>query len=118
MALLDLSDAYLKGVRVIGHSGSVISDMQVVIEKTERGELAPIRSVAAVGSLNAARDGMQAIMDASFLGKILIYPNIKEFPLTPLLELKDKLPGVYARLRDGREWTKEAEEEFLRLMLP
>jgi len=118
MAFLDLNDVYLKGVRVIGHSGSVMADMQVVIEKTERGELAPIRSVAAIGSLNAARDGMQAIMDASFLGKILIYPNIKEFPLTPLLELKDKLPGVYARLRDGREWTKEAEEEFLRLMLP
>jgi hypothetical protein len=39
-------------------------------------------------------------------------------PLTPLTELKEKMPTVYARLRNGREWTKEAEEEFLRLMLP
>jgi hypothetical protein len=28
------------------------------------------------------------------------------------------LPTVYAKLKDGREWTVEAEEEFLRLMLP
>jgi len=27
------------------------------------------------------------------------------------------LPTVYAKLKDGREWTTEAEEEFLRLML-
>jgi len=38
-------------------------------------------------------------------------------PLTPLGDLKDKLPTVYAKLKDGREWTVEAEEEFLKLML-
>ena len=27
------------------------------------------------------------------------------------------LPTVYAKLKDGREWTNEAEAEFLRLML-
>jgi hypothetical protein len=31
--------------------------------------------------------------------------------------LKDTLPTVYARLKDGREWTNEAEAELLRLML-
>jgi len=39
-------------------------------------------------------------------------------PLTPLPELKEKLPSVYAKLKDGREWTVEAEEAFLREMLP
>jgi hypothetical protein len=39
-------------------------------------------------------------------------------PLTPLPELREVLPTVYAKLKDGREWTVEAEEEFLRLMLP
>ena len=118
MASLDLSDAYLRGVRVIGHSASMLGDMQLVLERTNEGQLSPMRSVAAVGSLSAARDGMQAIKDASFPGKILIYPNIKELPLTALPDLKEKMPSVFARLRDGREWTKEAEEEFLRLMLP
>jgi hypothetical protein len=83
----------------------------------ESGALSPNRSVAAVGSLNAARDGLQAVKDATFPGKIVIYPHIKEMPLTPLSELKDKLPSVYARLKEGHEWTVEAEEEFLRLML-
>jgi len=83
----------------------------------ESGALSPNRSVAAIGSLSTARDGLQAVKDAAFPGKIVIYPHIKEMPLTPLPELKDKLPGVYARLKEGHEWTVEAEEEFLRLML-
>jgi len=28
------------------------------------------------------------------------------------------LPTVYAKLKDGREWTTEAEAELLRVMLP
>ena len=47
----------------------------------------------------------------------VIYPNIKPFPLTALPDLKDTLPSVHAKLKDGREWTVEAEAEFLRLML-
>ena len=46
--------------------------------------------------------------DAIFAGKVVIYPNIKEFPLTALTDLKDPLPSVYAKLSNGREWTKEA----------
>jgi hypothetical protein len=89
-----------------------------MLHQAESGELSPNRSVAAVGSLSAARDGLQAVKDTSFPGKVVIFPNIKEMPLTSLPELKDRLPSVYARLKDGREWTVEAEEEFLRLMLP
>jgi threonine dehydrogenase-like Zn-dependent dehydrogenase len=117
-AALDLSDAYLKNARVIGHSASVMDDMQLVLEKTYANELAPIRSVAAVGSLSAAKDGLKAVKDATLAGKVVIYPNIKELPLTPLAELKNVLPSVAALLNDRGEWTKEAEDEFLRLMLP
>jgi D-arabinose 1-dehydrogenase-like Zn-dependent alcohol dehydrogenase len=117
MASLDLSDIYLKDTRVIGHSASTIEDLRLMLYQVESGVLSPNRSVAAVGSLSAARDGLQAVKDAVFPGKIVIYPHIKEMPLTPLPELKDKLPSVYARLKEGREWTIEAEEEFLRLML-
>jgi threonine dehydrogenase-like Zn-dependent dehydrogenase len=117
MAKLDLSDAYLKQARVIGHSASVMSDMKEVLNRINSGELSPNRSVAAIGSLSAARDGLQAVKDANFAGKVVIYPNIREFPLTSLTDLKDSLPSVYAKLSNGREWTKEAEDEFLRLML-
>jgi len=118
MARLDLSDVYLRDVRFIGHSGLTTEDMRLTLHQVESGHLSPDRLVAAIGSLNAARDGLQAVKDAVFPGKIVIYPHIKDLPLTPLPDLKRKLPTVYAKLKDGREWTREAEEEFLRLLLP
>jgi threonine dehydrogenase-like Zn-dependent dehydrogenase len=118
MVTLGLGDLLTKNVRFFGHSASTIDDMRLMLNQTESGQLSPHRVVAAVGSLSAAKDGLHALKDASFPGKVVIFPHIKEMPLTPLTDLKDKLPTVYARLRNGREWTIEAEEEFLRLMLP
>ena len=118
MVDLDLSDAYIKDARVIGHSASTIDDLRLMLGQAESGQLSPNRSVAAVGSLGAARDGLQAVQDTVFPGKVVIFPNIKEMPLTALADLEDTLPTVYAKLRDGREWTVAAEEELLRQMLP
>ena len=117
MAKLSLSDVYLKSVRIFGHSASTIADLQQMLQQAESGELSPNRSVAAIGSLYAARDGLQAVKDTTFPGKVVIFPHLKEMPLTALPDLKDKLPTVYAQLKDGREWTTEAEREFLRIML-
>lgn len=118
MVNLDLSDAYIKNTRIIGHSASTIEDLRLMLNQAECGQLSPNRSVAAIGSLSAARDGLQAVQDTLFPGKVVIYPQIKEFPLTALSDLKEHLPSVYALLKDGREWTVAAEAEFLRLMLP
>ena len=115
---LDLSDVYMKDARVIGHSASSIADLRLMLSQAESGELSPNRSVAAVGSIGAARDGLQSVFDTVFPGKVVIFPGIKDMPLTALSDLKEVLPTVYAKLKDGREWTVEAEEEFLRLMLP
>ncbi len=117
MAPIDLSDVYLKDTRVVGHSASSIDDLRLMLHQAESGELSPNRSVAAIGSLNAAKDGMRSVQDTVYPGKVVIFPHIKDFPLTALPDLKDSLPSVYALLKDGREWTKEAEAEFLRLML-
>jgi threonine dehydrogenase-like Zn-dependent dehydrogenase len=117
MAPLDLGEAYLRQTRVIGHSASSIDDLREMLFLAETGSLSPNRSVAAIGSLEAARDGMQALMDTTYPGKVVIYPHIKPLPLTAITDLKDVLPAVYARLKDGREWTNEAEAELLRLML-
>jgi D-arabinose 1-dehydrogenase-like Zn-dependent alcohol dehydrogenase len=115
---VNLSEAYLNGTRIIGHSASTIDDLRLVLNRAEAGQLSPNRSVAAIGSLRAAKDGLEAVQETRFPGKIVIYPNIQEMPLTALPDLEDELPSVYSRLRNGREWTAEAEEEFLRLMLP
>ena len=117
MTDLELSDVYLKGVRIIGHSGLTLRSIGLALSRVESGELSPNRLVSAIGSLDAARDGLQAVSDAAFPGKIVIYPNIKEMPLTSLQALKDTLPSVYEKLKDQHEWTAEAEEEFLRQML-
>jgi D-arabinose 1-dehydrogenase-like Zn-dependent alcohol dehydrogenase len=118
MVNLNLSDAFLRQTRLIGHSASSIDDLRLMLHQAESGELSPNRSVAAIGSLNAAKDGLNAVLDTSFPGKVVIFPQIKDLPLTALSDLKEKMPSVYALLKDGREWTVEAENEFLRLMLP
>lgn len=116
MVDVDLSDVYLRGARIIGHSASKIEDMLEMLSAAESGSLSPNRSVAAIGSLGASHDGLRAVHDTVFPGKIVIYPNIMDLPLTPLAELKDVLPTVFDKLKDGREWTNEAEAELLRVM--
>lgn len=117
MVQLDLSDAYLRDVRIIGHSASTVEELQLMLQQAESGELSPNRSVAAIGSLNAARDGLQSVKDTTYPGKVVIFPHLADLPLTALPDLKDTLPTVYARLKNGREWTVEAENELLRVML-
>lgn len=118
MVPLDLSLIYQKNIRFIGHTASSIEDLAQMLQQTEAGQLSPNRSVKAIGSLRAAQVGLKAVRDAVFPGKVVIFPQVKDFPLTPLPDLKDKMPSVYAKLKDGREWTVEAEQEFLELMLP
>ncbi|MFN8453394.1 MAG: zinc-binding dehydrogenase [Anaerolineae bacterium] len=118
LVALDLSPVYLHGSRYIGHTASTVDDMRLMLHETEAGHISTNRSVAAIGSLEAAKEGYEAVRDAKFPGKVVIYPQIKPFPLTALPELKDKLPTVFAKLKNGREWTVEAEQEFLETMLP
>lgn len=112
-AELDLNDLAFRDARVIGHSASQIEDMLTMLQKVEDGELSTNRSVAAVGSLEAAKDGLQALIDATYPGKVVIFPNIRDLSLISVSDLKDILPNVAEKLKDGRTWTKEAEKEFL-----
>lgn len=117
MANLDLTPIYAKNVRITGSSGSSIADMQRTLHKAEVGELFPQQVVAAVASLEGAKDGLQAVSDGSYSGKVVIYPHIRELPVTALDKLAERLPKVAALLGTGDTWTKEAEEELLREML-
>jgi len=72
-ALLDLNDAIFKEIRIIGHSASSIEDMITMLNKVETGHLSTNRSVAAVGSLEAVKDGLQSLMDATYPGKVVIF---------------------------------------------
>jgi L-sorbose 1-phosphate reductase len=116
-ARVDLSAVYLRQVRYIGQSGSRLEHMRATLALAESKVLSPSRSVAAIGSLDAAWDGLKASHDGVYSGRVVIFPHIKPLPLTALSDLKAVLPSVHAKLKDGREWTLEAEAEFLELML-
>ena len=118
MAKMDLSRVYLDGIRIIGHTASSIDDLKLMLFQTETNILSPSRSVAAIGSLSAASQGLHALLDAVYPGKVVIYPQIEDLPITAVPELETKMPSVHARLKNGRDWTTEAENEFLNLMLP
>ncbi len=113
---IDFHKIVHEGVRYIGHSGSALEDMQMTLDKIQSKELNAGRTIAAVGSLHYGKEGLQAVKDAQYPGKVVIFNHIKEFPITPLEDFKDKLPSVYALFNNG-EWTNAAEEEFLRIML-
>jgi L-sorbose 1-phosphate reductase len=116
MAEIDMNELVHKDIRLIGHSASTIENMLTMLQKVENGELNTNRSVAAVGSLSAAKEGLQALIDATYPGKVVIFPNIRELPLTSVSDLGEVLPEVAAKLADGHIWTKEAEREFLSQM--
>jgi D-arabinose 1-dehydrogenase-like Zn-dependent alcohol dehydrogenase len=116
-AALNLNETIFNDVHFIGSSASEIEDMVHMLNDVESGSLSTNRSVAAIGSLEAVPAGLQAMMEARFPGKVVIFQQIKNLPLTGLPELKEVLPSVYSKLKNGHEWTRAAEEELINLML-
>jgi|WetSurMetagenome_2_1015567.scaffolds.fasta_scaffold47012_2 L-sorbose 1-phosphate reductase len=105
-------------IRLFGHSGSGLDDQIAIVERTAASQLAPERCVSAIGGLRQVPAGIEALLAATYPGKIVIFPAVPDFPLTALPDLRETLPGVYAKLADGRTWTALAEEAFLEAMLP
>lgn len=110
LAPADLSDVYLNNMQYTGTSGLTIEDQVAVMEQAVAGNLAPAVCVAAIGGINVALEGIQAMIDSKFPGKILVFPQIKELPLLGLEELHEALPEVGSKLGAGNIWTKEAEQ--------
>ncbi|CCW34223.1 Zn-dependent alcohol dehydrogenase [Chthonomonas calidirosea] len=105
------------GCRFIGSSGSSLAAMRETLARVEQATLNTNASLAAIGGMEAARDGLQAVKEGRFPGKTLIFPHLHQLPLTALPDLKDVLPSVYGLLEDGQFWTRAAEEELFRLLL-
>jgi threonine dehydrogenase-like Zn-dependent dehydrogenase len=103
---LDVSPVFLHGAQYTGTSGSRIADQERVVDKTRRGQLDPERALAAVGGIEAAADSLRALVEGRFPGKIVIYPHLRDLPLTPLTDLPAE---VTAGLTEGGLWTTEAE---------
>jgi len=102
-----------KQIRLIGHSGSGLDDQKAVVSRAISGELKPEISVVAVGGFKQITDGIRAMKNWIFPGKIVIFPHVLDYPLTALKDFKQKDAEVYAALGEGETWTKEAEAIFL-----
>jgi len=114
---LPLEQVYLRNARWFGSSGSFLSDMKETLRMAEDGELITANACAAIGGMNAVYHGLELVKTQAVPGKIVIYQQIADMPIIQLHELKDVMPTVAAKLRDGKYWTNEAEEELLRLKL-
>ncbi|MDP2964816.1 MAG: zinc-binding dehydrogenase [Pelolinea sp.] len=112
-AHLDLSRVYLHNLQLTGTSGSTMDDQRLVIRKTLNGQLSPNRSVAAVGGIESARDGIQAMMTGVYAGKVLIFPQISGLPLVSLDEFRDRFPDIGKHLGENNLWTREAEKALI-----
>ncbi|HZT40874.1 MAG TPA: alcohol dehydrogenase catalytic domain-containing protein [Chthonomonadaceae bacterium] len=115
MAQLNINKVVRGRSRFLGSSGSSLADMRETLARVEKDELSTNASLAAIGGMDAAAEGLLAVKEGRFPGKTLIFPQIPHLPLTALSELKEQFPTVYERLKDGQFWTQEAEEELLRL---
>lgn len=109
LAPVDFSSVYLNNAQYTGTSGLTIDDQTVVMENALNGNIAPAVCVAAIGGMNVAKAGIEAMIDARFPGKILIFPQLENLPLLGLDELKEKLPEVGNKLGDGNTWNIDAE---------
>ena len=108
-------DAYIaRRCYMFGSSGSVVSDMEVLLSRIATGQLDTNLSVDAVSGMAGAADGLAALQDRTMAGKIVIYPSLHEVGLLSLADLGGAFPAVASKLADGH-WCLEAERELLKV---
>ena len=113
MGMLNMSNVYLHNAQYTGTSGLTLEDQATVMRRALESALSPGRSVAAIGGIEEARNALVAVMEGTYPGKVVIFPQIHNLPLMSLEEVKEKLPEVAARLGEGDVWTPEAEDALI-----
>lgn len=112
-APLNMSNVYLNHAQYTGTSGSAITDQLSILQSAQAGQLSPGNSVAAIGGMDAARDGILALMEGRFPGKVVIFPQLGDLPLVGLSELETLAPHVAACLTTDGSWSRQAEAELI-----
>ena len=110
LAPLNMSNVYLHNAQYTGTSGSSIEDQVSVLAKATDGSLTPSRALAAIGGIEAGQDGVRALLEGDYAGKVMIFPQLSGLELTGLDELKDRYPEIGAALGPNDTWTPEAEQ--------
>lgn len=109
MASIPLSEFSEKHVRIIGSSGSSMQDIKDALAKTESGRLQTIKSLAGFGDIYQAWEGIKAVKEGTYPGKIVIYPHLNGITLQSPDKLNDISPEAYKAL-DGSFWSNDTEK--------
>ena len=110
MADLDMSTVYMSNAQYTGTSGLSLNDQFKVMDQASKGALSPGRSVGAIGGMKVAKEGIRAVIEGSFAGKVIIFPEFPDLPLLGLDDLHKTEPEIAAKLGPGNMWTVEAEK--------
>ncbi|MBW6465100.1 MAG: zinc-binding dehydrogenase [Brevefilum sp.] len=109
IAPINLSNVYLNNAQFTGTSGLSIDDQASVLARAREGKLSPGRMVAAIGGIEEAINALEGVIQGKYPGKIVIFPQIHNLPLTGLDKLSEKLPEVADKLGPLNVWTIESE---------
>ncbi len=108
-APLPIRDIVERGVRFTGSSGSTFDDMADTLRAAAAGEFHPQCALAAIGGMNALKEGLEAVAAGRFPGKTAILPGCPELPLTALTDLGRLDPALPATLDENGNYTKATE---------
>ena len=108
-AELSVRDIVERGVRYIGSSGSTFDDMADTLRAGADGEFQPVAALAAVGGMNALKQGLEAVAGARFCGKTAILPQCPDLPLTELENLGKLDPALPGTLDKDGNYTRATE---------
>jgi len=87
---IDLAAVALTGLRLTGSTGCSVADMRDVLARVESGTLDLSANIAAVAGLDALPQALKSVADGTVSGKIVIYPQRRDLPLTPAVRWNAK----------------------------
>ncbi|WP_313584943.1 alcohol dehydrogenase catalytic domain-containing protein [Lacrimispora sp.] len=97
------------GVSITASSGSGVKDQLSVVDKMKKGIINPDINIAAIGGLDAGKEGIRAVKEGRYAGKVIIYPVLRDLPLTAIEEL-DKIDAELALYVKENGWSRRAEK--------
>ncbi len=112
-ALLNVRQIASGGVRYIGSSGSKTAHLRHTLDLAESGQLQPVTALAAVGGMKELKHGLEAVMNAAFPGKTVIFPNCPEMPLAQVSQLEKINPALKSTLDAAGLYTMATEKALL-----
>ncbi len=109
---LPLGRLVMDGLSITASSGSTVADQQRVMERILQGLIRPESLISAVGGFPAMKQGIKAVIESRFSGKVLILPAL-DWPLMTIDELFEFRPDLLRLAGPQRTWGKGIEDALL-----